>query len=118
MEFEGFGGASEEEGVLDTLRGFFFEQPEDDSLGEAQKLKSALHQSTEELSSLVTGLDGGYVAPKPGGDVLRDGLGVLRCVALVILNIASVAWRLIFDFHAGLAYGPQHLCPGPLPDAK
>jgi hypothetical protein len=40
-----------------------------------------LHQSTEELSSLVTGLDGGYVAPKPGGDVLRDGLGVLRGVA-------------------------------------
>ena len=72
------GGESEEEGVLDALRGFFFEQPEDDStLGEAQKLKSALHQSTEELSSLVTGLDGGYVAPKPGGDVLRDGLGVL-----------------------------------------
>ena len=38
-------GASEEEGVLDTLRGLFFEQPEDDStLGEAQKLKSALSQ--------------------------------------------------------------------------
>ena len=72
------GGESEEEGVLDTLRGLFFEQPEDDStLGEAQKLKSALQQSTEELTSLVTGLDGGYVAPKPGGDVLRDGLGVL-----------------------------------------
>ena len=72
------GGESEEEGVLDTLRGLFFEQPEDDSPpGEAQKLKSALHKSTEELSSLVTGLDGGYVAPKPGGDVLRDGLGVL-----------------------------------------
>ena len=76
------GGESEEEGVLDALRGFFFEQEEDDStLGEAQKLKSALGRSTEELSSLVTGLDGGYVAPKPGGDVLRDGLGVLRGVA-------------------------------------
>ena len=76
------GGESEEEGVFDALRGLFFEQPEDDStLGEAQKLKSALQRSSEELTSLITGLDGGYVAPKPGGDVLRDGLGVLRGVA-------------------------------------
>ena len=71
------GKTDESEGVFGTLRGILLEQGPDEKLSEAQELKGALQRSTEELSSLVTGLDGGYVAPKPGGDVLRDGLGVL-----------------------------------------
>ena len=34
-------------------------------------------RNTEELSGIVTALAGGYVLPEAGGDLLRDGPGVL-----------------------------------------
>ena len=44
---------------------------------EASSIIHSLRKSHEELSSLMTGLDGGYIKPKPGGDLLRDGPSVL-----------------------------------------
>jgi magnesium chelatase subunit H len=44
---------------------------------EAMEIASLLDQSTEELDSVVRGLNGGYVLPAPGGDLLRDGKSVL-----------------------------------------
>lgn len=44
---------------------------------DASQIVSLLAQSTEELDSVINALDGGYVAPLPGGDLLRDGPAVL-----------------------------------------
>lgn len=48
-----------------------------DLLSEAEEIRSLLLQTTDELSGLLTALDGRYVAAAPGGDLLRDGPGVL-----------------------------------------
>lgn len=47
------------------------------TLDEAMLITKLLDQSTEEMDSLIVGLDGGYIKPKPGGDLLRDGPSVL-----------------------------------------
>jgi len=44
---------------------------------EGKLIVSKLHQTTDELSSILQALSGGYVPPAPGGDLLRDGAGVL-----------------------------------------
>lgn len=44
---------------------------------EALAIRDLLHRSTEELDSLVKGLNGDYILPAVGGDLLRDGSGVL-----------------------------------------
>jgi len=49
------------------------ETPEDNVVDEALSVASLLIQSTEEMDSIVSGLDGRYIKPKPGGDLLRDG---------------------------------------------
>lgn len=43
----------------------------------AKEVVSLLSRNTEELDSVMTGLDGGYIPPAPGGDLLRDGTAVL-----------------------------------------
>jgi len=48
-----------------------------DLLPEAEAIRSLLLQNTDELSGLLAALDGRYVAAAPGGDLLRDGPGVL-----------------------------------------
>ena len=48
-----------------------------DLLPEAEEIRSLLLQNTDELSGLLTALDGRYVPAAPGGDLLRDGPGVL-----------------------------------------
>ncbi|BAY81842.1 protoporphyrin IX magnesium chelatase [Calothrix parasitica NIES-267] len=40
-------------------------------------IKDLLEQSTDELTNLLKGLNGEYIPPAPGGDLLRDGAGVL-----------------------------------------
>ena len=40
-------------------------------------MRQLLCRNTEELDSLVSALGGGYVLPEAGGDLLRDGPGVL-----------------------------------------
>ncbi|MDY6898584.1 MAG: cobaltochelatase subunit CobN, partial [Cyanobacteriota bacterium] len=44
---------------------------------EEERIKDLLEQSTDELSNLLKGLNGEYIPPAPGGDLLRDGAGVL-----------------------------------------
>ncbi|HEY9695049.1 MAG TPA: magnesium chelatase subunit H [Oculatellaceae cyanobacterium] len=44
---------------------------------EAQQIRNLLMQTSDELTNLLRGLNGEYIPPAPGGDLLRDGLGVL-----------------------------------------
>ncbi|QLE58185.1 magnesium chelatase subunit H [Nostoc sp. TCL26-01] len=44
---------------------------------EAQQITDLLMQTTDELTNLLRGLNGEYIPPAPGGDLLRDGAGVL-----------------------------------------
>jgi magnesium chelatase subunit H len=44
---------------------------------EAQQISNLLGQNTDELTNLLRGLNGEYIPPAPGGDLLRDGAGVL-----------------------------------------
>jgi magnesium chelatase subunit H len=44
---------------------------------ESQKIEALLMQNTDELTNLLRGLNGEYIPPAPGGDLLRDGAGVL-----------------------------------------
>ncbi|MEL6457744.1 MAG: magnesium chelatase subunit H [Cyanobacteria bacterium J06621_15] len=53
----------------------YFEESENQE--EEQRIKHLLEQSTDELSNLLKGLNGEYIPPAPGGDLLRDGAGVL-----------------------------------------
>jgi len=42
-----------------------------------KEITDLLMQSTDELTNLLRGLNGEYIPPAPGGDLLRDGPGVL-----------------------------------------
>ncbi len=44
---------------------------------EGRKIAELLQQNTDELDNLLKGLNGEYIPPAPGGDLLRDGAGVL-----------------------------------------
>ncbi len=43
----------------------------------SQQIRNLLAQNTDELTNLLRGLNGEYIPPAPGGDLLRDGIGVL-----------------------------------------
>lgn len=47
------------------------------ALQEAVTIRDLLARNTEELDSVLKAMDGQYVLPAPGGDLLRDGAGVL-----------------------------------------
>ncbi|NET85096.1 MAG: DUF3479 domain-containing protein [Moorea sp. SIO1F2] len=53
------------------------EQVEDEKVEEALRIGELLMQTGEELTNLLRGLNGEYIPPAPGGDLLRDGPGVL-----------------------------------------
>ncbi|MBD2566462.1 magnesium chelatase subunit H [Anabaena lutea] len=44
---------------------------------EEGEITRLLNQSTDELTNLLRGLNGEFIPPAPGGDLLRDGAGVL-----------------------------------------
>jgi hypothetical protein len=44
---------------------------------EAIEIRRLLDQNTEEIRSIIRALNGEYVLPEAGGDLLRDGPGVL-----------------------------------------
>jgi magnesium chelatase subunit H len=44
---------------------------------EERLVRELLSQTTDELKNLLRGLNGEYIPPAPGGDLLRDGPGVL-----------------------------------------
>ncbi|MEM8831146.1 MAG: magnesium chelatase subunit H [Cyanobacteria bacterium P01_G01_bin.19] len=46
-------------------------------LEEGRKIEDLLTQNTDEMTNLLRGLNGEYIPPAPGGDLLRDGSGVL-----------------------------------------
>jgi magnesium chelatase subunit H len=46
-------------------------------LDEALQIRDLLAQTSDELTNLLRGLNGEYIPPAPGGDLLRDGMGVL-----------------------------------------
>lgn len=56
-------------------------EEEKEGFGEAFEdgllVKKMLLQTTDELTNLLRGLNGEYILPAPGGDLLRDGPGVL-----------------------------------------
>ncbi|HEY9644578.1 MAG TPA: magnesium chelatase subunit H [Coleofasciculaceae cyanobacterium] len=43
----------------------------------AIQIRDLLAQTTDELTNLLRGLNGEFIPPAPGGDLLRDGVGVL-----------------------------------------
>ena len=57
------------------------EEEEEERKEEREKeegvIRDLLMRSTEELTNLLRGLNGEYITPAPGGDLLRDGAGVL-----------------------------------------
>ena len=44
---------------------------------EEEEIRSLLLRTDEEMTNLLRGLNGEYILPAPGGDLLRDGPGVL-----------------------------------------
>ncbi|KAM3099920.1 magnesium chelatase subunit H [Phormidesmis sp. 146-12] len=65
--------------ALETYLNAYFDQEilNSDQLLEADKIRNLLAQNTDELTNLLRGLNGEYIPPAPGGDLLRDGAGVL-----------------------------------------
>jgi len=53
------------------------QEASDAKVKEAMHIRKLLHQTTDELTNLLRGLNGEYIPPAPGGDLLRDGPGVL-----------------------------------------
>ncbi|MCP9841761.1 cobaltochelatase subunit CobN [Synechococcus sp. J7-Johnson] len=51
--------------------------PGTERIGEALRISQLLERTSEELTNLLRGLGGEYIPPAPGGDLLRDGPGVL-----------------------------------------
>ena len=51
--------------------------PTTERIHEAIAIRDLLTQTTDEITNLLRGLNGEYIPPAPGGDLLRDGAGVL-----------------------------------------
>jgi magnesium chelatase subunit H len=71
------GEAPNEEELQGYLNGYFGENIAVEKKEEAKFITGLLNQSTDELTNLLRGLNGEYIPPAPGGDLLRDGAGVL-----------------------------------------
>ena len=55
-------------------------------LGEAVTIRQLLERNTEETRGVLRALNGEYILPEAGGDLLRDGAGVLPTGALPELS--------------------------------
>ena len=53
------------DGVFDSA------SKESEIINDAYEVLDLLNSTTEEMDSVITGLDGGYISPAPGGDLLR-----------------------------------------------
>ncbi|MEA5580705.1 magnesium chelatase subunit H [Nodularia harveyana UHCC-0300] len=75
------GSAPNEEELAGYLDAYFGEENEPQRRRERREeeelVTGLLMQCTDELASLLRGLNGEYILPAPGGDLLRDGAGVL-----------------------------------------
>ena len=73
------------EAITTELIQRFYRHETDDSkiqnlkskIAEALQIRDLLSQTPDELTNLLRGLNGEYIPPAPGGDLLRDGPGVL-----------------------------------------
>ncbi|MFH7026707.1 MAG: magnesium chelatase subunit H [Heteroscytonema crispum UTEX LB 1556] len=74
------GEAPNEEEMESYLSAYFGNEPqrrEGREEEEEREIRNLLMQTTDELTNLLRGLNGEYIPPAPGGDLLRDGPGVL-----------------------------------------
>ncbi|MEH2038293.1 magnesium chelatase subunit H [Nostoc sp.] len=76
------GEAPSEEELGSYLEAYFGDEPQrrgghGEEREEEGLIRDLLMQSTDELTNLLRGLNGEYIPPAPGGDLLRDGAGVL-----------------------------------------
>ena len=82
----------------------------DARLAEAVHIRGLLARNTEEVDGLLRALGGEYVLPEAGGDLLRDGAGVLPTGAatphqgLAVGPTSPVCW-----LRSKLTYGPKGL---------
>ncbi|MBD2136416.1 magnesium chelatase subunit H [Anabaena sp. FACHB-1237] len=67
------GSAPNQEELNSYLDAYF---AENERVNEVE-ITDLLNQSTDEITNLLRGLNGEYIPPAPGGDLLRDGAGVL-----------------------------------------
>lgn len=70
------GEAPNQEELASYLEAYFGEEQAKQPEMEKQ-ITDLLMQTTDELTNLLRGLNGEYIPPAPGGDLLRDGAGVL-----------------------------------------
>ncbi|MBD2206274.1 magnesium chelatase subunit H [Calothrix sp. FACHB-1219] len=73
------GEEPDEEKLAGYLEAYFGNEPQRrrEHREEEEEIRDLLMQSTDELGNLLRGLNGEYIPPAPGGDLLRDGPGVL-----------------------------------------
>ncbi len=71
------GSAPDDEEMSSYLQAYFGEEEEEKAEEEEGVIRDLLMRSTDELTNLLRGLNGEYIPPAPGGDLLRDGAGVL-----------------------------------------
>ncbi|MBD2303151.1 magnesium chelatase subunit H [Nostoc sp. FACHB-190] len=73
------GEAPNEEEMAAYLEAYFGNEPQrrEGRKEEEIKIRGLLERTTDELTNLLRGLNGEYIPPAPGGDLLRDGAGVL-----------------------------------------
>ncbi|MBD6619297.1 magnesium chelatase subunit H [Komarekiella sp. 'clone 1'] len=75
------GEAPNEEELAAYLEAYFGEENEPqrhkEHKEEERQITDLLMQTTDELTNLLRGLNGEFIPPAPGGDLLRDGTGVL-----------------------------------------
>jgi magnesium chelatase subunit H len=73
------GEAPNQEEMAGYLEAYFGNEPprREEETKEELQICDLLMQSTDELTNLLRGLNGEYIPPAPGGDLLRDGSGVL-----------------------------------------
>ncbi|MBD2492329.1 magnesium chelatase subunit H [Aulosira sp. FACHB-615] len=73
------GEAPNEEEMAAYLEAYFGSEPpsRQERQEEEVEIRDLLERTTDELTNLLRGLNGEYIPPAPGGDLLRDGAGVL-----------------------------------------
>jgi magnesium chelatase subunit H len=72
------GEAPNQEELIGYLDAYFGNEPQrHGEHREEEEITRLLNQSTDELTNLLRGLNGEFILPAPGGDLLRDGAGVL-----------------------------------------
>ena len=73
-----FDGALDESIIHQIAQHHGVDKEEEDALvNEAIQIRDLLYQNTNEIDSILKGLNGEYILPEAGGDLLRDGIGVL-----------------------------------------